>query len=89
MQEKIVGNGTVFGATYIPNNFKSITMADKQSGTGAWGNRQDRPREQGKSEYGNHTKTSTDNRSQQIKGDNKSSASNDNVNQGRTNNDRR
>ena len=64
-------------------------MADKQSGTGARGNRQDRPRGQGKSEYGNHTQTSTDNRSQQVKDNNKSSASNDNVNQGRTSNDRR
>lgn len=64
-------------------------MADKQSGTGARGNQQDRPKGQGKSEYGNHTRTSSDNRSQQIKEDNKSSASNDNVNQGRTKNDRR
>ena len=64
-------------------------MADKQSGTGARGNRQDRPRGQGTSEYGNHTKTSSDNRSQQVKDNNKSSASNDNVNEGRTSNDRR
>jgi hypothetical protein len=59
-------------------------MADKQSGTGAPGNSKHRPREQGSSEHGNHTKSSTDNRSQQIKDTNKSSAKNDNANHGRT-----
>jgi hypothetical protein len=47
-------------------------MADKQTGTGAKGDSSRRPKGQGSSERGNHTKTSTDNRSQQIKGDNNS-----------------
>jgi hypothetical protein len=64
-------------------------MADKQTGTGARGNSQDRPRGQGSNEYGNHTKTSTDNRSKQIKDTNQSSDSNDQASKGRTNNNRR
>ena len=64
-------------------------MADKQTGTGARGNSQERPRGQGSSEYGNHTKTSTDNRSKQIKDTNQSSDSNDQASKGRTNNNRR
>lgn len=47
-------------------------MADKQSGTGARGDSSRRPKGQGRSERGNNTKTSTDNRSQQIKQDNSS-----------------
>ena len=54
-------------------------MADKQTGTGARGNRSDRPKGQGASQRGNDTKTSMDIRSQQIKNDNKSTASNDAV----------
>lgn len=58
-------------------------MADKQTGTGARGNRSDRPKGQVASQRGNDTKTSMDNRSQQIKHDNKSTASNDAVSGGR------
>lgn len=47
-------------------------MADKQSGTGARG-KQDRPKGQGSEERGNHTRTSTDNRSKQVKDSNRSS----------------
>jgi hypothetical protein len=47
-------------------------MADKQSGTGAKGDSTRRPKEQGSSDRGNNIKTSTDNRSQQIKQDNNS-----------------
>jgi hypothetical protein len=47
-------------------------MADKQTGAGAKGNSSRRPKGQGSNERGNHTKTSTDNRSQQIKNDNNS-----------------
>ena len=61
-------------------------MADKQSGTGARGNSQNRPKGQGTNEHGNHTKTSTDNRSQQIKEQNKSDRSNDNSASGRSGN---
>ena len=47
-------------------------MADKQTGTGAKG-RQQNVKGQGSSESGNHTKTSTDNRSRQVKDNNRSS----------------
>jgi hypothetical protein len=47
-------------------------MADKQTGTGAKGDSSRRPKGQGSSEKGNHTKTSTDNRSQQVKDTNNS-----------------
>lgn len=46
-------------------------MADKQTGTGSRG-KQNRPKEQGGNEYGNHTRTSTDNRSRQVKENNRS-----------------
>ena len=52
-------------------------MADKQTGTGARGNSQRRPKGQGSSESGNHTRTSSNNRSQQKKGTNRSESSND------------
>ena len=47
-------------------------MADKQSGTGARGDSSRRPKGQDSSERGNSIKTSTDNRSQQIKQNNNS-----------------
>ncbi|HEY1023461.1 MAG TPA: hypothetical protein VGE66_02815 [Chitinophagaceae bacterium] len=58
-------------------------MADKQRGTGAPGNSQDRPRGQGSSEQGNHSKSSDNNRSQQIKDNNKSTTKNDQSSHGR------
>lgn len=54
-------------------------MADKQTGTGAKGNSTDRPRGQGSSQTGNHDNRSMDNRSQQVKDNNKSTSGNDAV----------
>ena len=53
--------GTVFSAL-----IKNSIMADKQSGTGARG-KQQKPKGQQAPEKGNHTKTSDNNRSAQIK----------------------
>ncbi len=52
-------------------------MADKQSGTGARGDKTHRPEGQGRTSKGNHVKTSDNNRSQQRKNQNKSSNTND------------
>ena len=46
-------------------------MADKQTGTGARG-KQNKPKGQNRTETGNHTRTSTDNRSKQVKENNRS-----------------
>ena len=46
-------------------------MADNQSGTGAPG-KQNKSEGQGKRSTGDHTKTSTDNRSKQVKDNNRS-----------------
>lgn len=47
-------------------------MADQQAGTGAPG-KQNKSEGQGRIETGNHTRASTDNRSKQVKHNNRSS----------------
>ena len=77
---KIAGQNTGNGiVSVLLSTVNPMIMADKQKGTGARGDRSGRPKGQGASQRGNDTKPSMDNRSQQIKNDNKSTARNDAV----------